>query len=116
MQKEQIRPFGWGVVAGAVALLALLFATGWMVTNSAASTSARESANTAMVESLAPICVFQFDADPEKAKYLEQLKAESGWKQYQFVEKQGWATMPGSEKSDSDVARECVKRILSANK
>lgn len=112
MQREHIRPFGWGIALGAAALLALLFATGWMVTASAASDAARASAEKAMVENLAPICVVQFKADPQNAKFLEELKAQSSWKQYQFIQDHGWATMPGSDGSDSDVARACATMIL----
>lgn len=116
MNKEHIRPFGWGAVIGVIATLAVLFSTGWMVTGSAATTAARDSANQAMVDSLAPICATQFRADPNGGKLLGELKDVAGWKQYQFVQDQKWSTMPGADKpSDTDVAKECARLILAAN-
>ena len=114
--KDHVRPFGWGAVIGVVATLAVLFATDWMVTGSAAMTAARASANQAMVDSLAPICVTQFRADPASGKLLEDLKEVASWKQYQFVQDQKWSTMPGADKpSDTDIAKECARLILAVN-
>ena len=114
--KDHVRPFGWGAVIGVIATLGVLFATDWMVTESAATDTARASANQAMVDSLAPICVTQFKGDPSGAKLLGELKQVAGWKQYQFVQDQKWSTMPGADNpSDSDVAKECARRILAAN-
>ena len=114
--KGHVRPFGWGVVIGTIATLGVLFATDWMVTESAATDVARASANQAMVDSLAPICVTQFRADPAGGKLLGELKQVANWKQYQFVQDQKWSTMPGADKpSDTDVAKECARLILAAN-
>jgi hypothetical protein len=116
MNKEHIKPFGWGAACGAAGLLVVLFATGWMVTASSAASDARSLANKAMVDSLAPICVSQFRADPANGQMLAELKAADSWKQYQFVQDGGWSTMPGAEKpADSDVARECARIILAAS-
>ena len=114
--KDHVRPFGWGAVIGTIATLSVLFATDWMVTGSAATDAARVSANQAMVDSLAPICVTQFRADPAGGKLLGDLKQVASWKQYQFIQDQKWSTMPGAAKpSDSDVAKECARLILAAN-
>lgn len=113
MNKEHIRPFSWGAVIGAAATLAVLFSTGWMVTGAASTTAALASANQAMVDSLAPICVTQFQADPANGTLLDELKKVAGWKQYQFVQDQKWSTMPGAAApADSDVAKECARLIL----
>jgi hypothetical protein len=116
LNKEHIRPFGWGAVIGGVATLAVLFATDWMVTSSASATSARNLVNQALVENLAPICVTQFGADPAKVALLVDLKQMDSWRQYTFIQDQKWSTMPGAAKpTDSAVARECARLILAAN-
>ncbi len=115
MNMEKIKTLATGAGFGIVATLIVLSMTGWMITASAAGTEARASAAKAMVDSLAPICVAQFEANPENGQKLTELKGVDSWKQYQFVQDQGWSTMPGAEKpSDSDVARECVRLILAA--
>ncbi|MBC8159567.1 MAG: hypothetical protein H8E94_09585 [Alphaproteobacteria bacterium] len=113
VNKEHIRPFGWGATIGVVGTLIVLSWTDWMVTESVAMDAARDSANVAMIDSLAPICVTQFKADPASSKLLADLKALDSWKQYKFVQDQKWSTMPGAaDPSDSDVAKECARLIL----
>lgn len=55
--------FFGGVVTGAVVAPIALFSLGWIVTSGAASASAKESAQLAVVESLTPICMTQFSQD-----------------------------------------------------
>ncbi len=47
---------------------------------------------TAVVDRLVPICVAQFNQDPEKDKNLKELKEKSSWERDKYVNKQGWAT------------------------
>jgi len=112
MKKEMMKPFFWGVVIGAIVLLIVIFATGWVTTSTSAETKAKEMAEEAVVDRLAGICVVQFQNDPLRYDKLKELKEKSSWEQGDYVEKQGWATMPGSESPDSDVADECAKRII----
>jgi hypothetical protein len=39
------------------------------------------------------------------------MKSEDSWKRGEFVQKQGWATMPGEKAPDSGVADECARRL-----
>ena len=59
---------------------------------------AEEMAEDAVGGRLAPICVEQYNQDSEKDQKLKELKEESSWMRSEYVEKQGWATMP-SEKN-----------------
>jgi hypothetical protein len=63
------------------------------------------------VKALTPICVdnFRVSADA-KAQQLELKKARS-WERASFVEKHGWATMPGSNSPHPGVARACADLI-----
>ena len=65
-----------------------------------------------MIDRLVPICVSQYKEDPEKDIKLKELKDTSGWQKGDFVEKQGWATLPGEAKPNRRVAEECAKRII----
>ncbi len=112
MARESIKPFVWGVVAGAVALLIVIFATGWVVTNRSAQATAEEMAETALVENLAPICVAQFLEDPNREERFKELKEKGSWQRGDFVKEAGWATMPRSKSPDPEVADECAKRII----
>ena len=70
----------------------------------------------AVVNRLAPICVVQFNQDPEKYRKLIELKETNHWQRSEYVEKQGWATMPGEENPDRKVAYECATLLIAMSK
>ncbi len=88
------------------------FAWGGWVTGGTAQEMAEEMAENAVFARLAPICVEQFRQDSVKDQKLNDLKKEDSWKGYDYVEKQGWATMPGEKKPDSTVAGKCAEMIV----
>ena len=116
MKKEYIKPFVWGLVVSAVLTMIIGFAFGGWVTGGTAQRMVKEMADEAVVDRLAPICVTQFNQDPEKDKKLQELKEISSYQRGDYVEKQGWATMPGEKEPDSNVANECAKRLVELEK
>jgi hypothetical protein len=116
MKKEYIKPFVWGMVVGAIVLLIVIFSTGWVVTSGSAKAKAEEMAKDAVVNRLAPICVEQYLLDPKKEERLKELKNIDSWKRGEYVQKQGWATMPGEKEPDSKVADECARRLVELEK
>jgi hypothetical protein len=116
MKKEDIKPFAWGMGVGALVLLIVIFSAGWVVTSSSAEAKAEEMVSEAVLGRLAPIAVTQFMQDPNKEEHLTELKELDYWKRSEYVQKQGWATMPGEKKADSKVAEECAKRLVKLEK
>jgi len=116
MKKEYIKPFVWGMVVGAIVLLIVIFSAGWVVTSGSAKAKAEEMAKDAVVNRLAPICVEQYLKDPKKEERLKELKNIDSWKRGEYVQKQGWATMPGEKEPDSKVADECARRLVEPKK
>ena len=112
MKKEEIRPAAWGAVAGAIAVLIVIFSTGWVVTSGTAKDMAREMTEKAVIANLAPICVAQFPHGANRDALLAQLKAADSWKRADFVKQKGWATMPGSVAPAADIAGECANRLM----
>ena len=112
MKKEMIKPFVVGIVVGAIVLLIVIFSTGWAVTSGSAQAKAEEMAKKAVVDHLAPICVEQFLQDPNREERLKELKAKDSWERADYVKKNGWATMPGSESADYKVADECARKLI----
>ena len=112
MKKQDVKPFAWGFAVGAIALLIVIFSAGWVVTSGSAKEIVKASASTAVMDRLGPIAVAQFMKDPNKDTRLQELKALDYWKRGTFVKDQGWATMPGEEKSDSSVADDCARRLM----
>lgn len=110
---EQAKPMLTGAVLGAVALAIIGFTWGGWVTASTAQIQAKQQASSAVVAALAPICLANFRSDKESATQLIALKKASSWEQAAFVEKSGWATMPGAKSADTATARACAELILS---
>jgi hypothetical protein len=102
----------WFCVGSVVGALIIGFGWGGWVTGGSARDMAVQSGKDAVVQRLAPICVYQFNQDPEKDQKLTELKESSSYQRGDYVEKQGWATMPGETEPDSKVADECAKRLM----
>lgn len=106
-------PFLWGAAMGALALAIIGFAWGGWVTGATAEQMAGARADAAIVASLAPICVTQFQKGPEAQDRLAKLKEINSWEQGDYVSKGGWATMPGAGGEPiRDVAVACAETLV----
>jgi hypothetical protein len=101
----------WACVATMVATIVVGFSWGGWTTGGKARYAAEGLASDAVAKRLAPICVVRFKADPARAQKLKELNEVSSYGRAEYVEKQGWATMPGEERPDSRVADECAKLL-----
>ncbi len=114
--KEKLKIGVWSAIGGAVVLAIIGFGFGGWVTGGTAQGMAKEMAEKAVVDRLAPICVTQFMQDPNKEERLKELKEIDSWKRGDYVKKQGWATMPGEKEPDSQVANEVARRLMELKK
>ena len=105
----------WSWIASIILTMVIGFAWGGWVTGGTARKMAEVVAEDAVVERLAPICVAQFNQDPEKNLKLEELKKAGTYGGRTYVQDQGWATMPGEKDPDRKVADECVRLLLLIN-
>ena len=111
--RTQASPFLWGAAAGALALAFLGFNWGGWVTGGTAEKVASARADTAILASLVPICVAQFQASPEARGRLAALKEVTSWEQGRYVSSGGWATMPGSSaEPNREVAAACAEALM----
>jgi hypothetical protein len=106
-----LKPALWGAAGGAAALAIIGFSWGGWVTGGSAERSAANRASSAVVMALAPICLNQFQRAPDSGMQLAELKKIGSYDQTSFVEKAGWATMPGSTSPGSGVAKACAGLI-----
>ena len=104
-----------GAALGAFATLGIGFSWGGFMLGSSARTLADNAASSAVVAAIAPICVDQFQRSADAANNLTALKKINAWEQATYVEKGGWAVMPGSKAVDSGVPQACAA-ILSSLK
>ena len=115
MKRQSITPFVFGMGVGAIVLMIVAFSANWVVTVGAAQEEAERMAQKAVVDKLVPICVAQFEQDPNKAEDLQKLKAQSTWARSDFIEEQGWATMPGSQSANTNISDECAEKIMATS-
>ena len=71
----------------------------------------QRSSTAAVVTALSPICVDKFQRSAEAATNMVELKKVSSYQQGSFIEKGGWATLPGSDNTNSEVARACAEML-----
>jgi hypothetical protein len=109
---DQVRPTKtivfWSLVTSIILTMIVGFTWGGWVTGG----TAQKMADDALVQRLAPICVDQFNQGPGKDQRLIEFKETSSWKRGDYIEEQGWATMPGEAEPDSQVATECAKLLV----
>ena len=101
----------WIAIGAVVLTLFLGFTQGGWTTGGSARQMAEESAQSAVVARLAPICVTQFESDSQGTAKLAELKAASSYRRTAFVAEQGWATMPGETAPDKQVAAACANQL-----
>ena len=91
------------------------FTWGGWVTGGKAEADATQRANAAVVVALTPICVEKFKHSAEVSTNLAALKKADSWAQGDFVEKGGWATVPGptSPEQVSALAKACASSLAS---
>lgn len=92
----ETKPVLWGVAGGAIAMAIVGFTWGGWVTGGTAEAAASQRASSAVVVALAPICVEKFQHATDVPTNLAALKKTDSWSQGDFVEKGGWATVPGT--------------------
>ena len=107
-QGESLKRLLQGAGVGVVATLVIGFGWGGWMLGSTAKTLADSAASSAVVAAIAPICVDQFQRSADAANNLTELKKTDSWQQAAYVEKGGWAVMPGSKAVDTGVPQACA--------
>jgi hypothetical protein len=101
-----------GAAAGAVVAIIVGFNWGGWTLGSTVDKVAQERADTAVVAALSPICVEQFRQATNVSANLSELnKIAYAWDRDVFIEKGGWAIMPGSDTTNSAVAKACAETL-----
>ena len=109
----ETKPALWGFVLGAVAVAIVGFNWGGWVTGAKAEAEASQRSKAAVVGALAPICVDKFQRASDAAANGVALKKTDSWSQGEFIEKGGWAAVPGPANPDqvSAVAKACASLL-----
>jgi hypothetical protein len=102
----------WLLAAAIVLTMIVGFTLGGWVTAGTSQKAASTTAQAAVIARLAPICVAQFNQDPQKDAKLVELQDSSSYQRGSYVKAAGWATMPGEDTPDSKVADACARLLM----
>lgn len=105
---EWTKPGIYGAVAGAVVLAIGGFTVGGWVTGSTAEQQAKAMSQKEVTMALVPVCLDNAATDPARATKVQTIQAASGYNRVAAVMNTGWATVPGTEAANRDLARACI--------
>jgi hypothetical protein len=112
LHEDSLKRLLQGAAAGAAIAMIVGFNWGGWTLGSTAEKVAKEQAELAVVAALGPICVDQFrQAANASANLTELNKISYAWDRGKFIEKGGWAIMPGGEQADATVAKACAETL-----
>ena len=102
-----------GLAVGAIGTIAIGFIWGGWHLSSTVDEKVNTAAKSATVAALAPICANKFKiAAKTNVDMFVKFKAVDSWQRDDYLTKAGWATFPGGEKPNDDVADACAKLLV----
>lgn len=108
---DWIQPGAYGAMVGAIAVSAIGFSWGGWVTGSSAERIARQQAEASVVNALVPMCLDISRRDSDRAEKLVVIAGAPRYMRKDALMKAGWATMPGMEEPNRDLAEACVASL-----
>ncbi|WP_319566945.1 hypothetical protein [Cohaesibacter marisflavi] len=105
---EWLKPGLYGAVIGAVCVSVVGFSWGGWMTASASNKMAMSMAHDDVIAALVPVCLDQSEKDLNRQATLTKVNSASSYNRRDVVMDSGWATVPGAEKPNRDLAQACL--------
>lgn len=105
---EWLKPGIYGAVIGAVVISIAGFSWGGWMTGGGATKMASAAAHDGVIAALVPICLDRSRTDPDRLAKLATIQAASTSQRRDALMQTGWATMPGNDTLNRDLAQACV--------
>lgn len=105
---EWLKPGIHGALIGAVSVGVFGFSWGGWMTDGGANKLASAMAQDDVIAALVPICLDMSRTDDERIAKLATIRAATSFKRRDAVMAAGWATTPGSDAPNQDLAKACV--------
>ncbi|WP_264210712.1 hypothetical protein [Leisingera thetidis] len=105
---EWLRPGVYGALIGAVSITIVGFSWGGWVTGGQAESMASSRSHDELIAALVPVCVNMAETDSERTAKLASIQEAMSFKRRDAVIATGWATVPGSESPNRDLAQACL--------
>jgi hypothetical protein len=112
LKGNQLKTHAIALALGAIAAIVIGFNWGGWVRGSTARQMAQDKVNAEIVALYTPQCVKHFEAQANMPAHWAALKkAMSGYNERSFIEKTGFATLPGAKAANDDVADACARKL-----
>ncbi len=111
MTTDWLKPGIYGALGGAVLTMVVGFSWGGWVTGGGATEMATVQAKNEVISALVPICLQIAQDDPERTTKLATITEASTYQRRDAVMEAGWATVPGSEAPNRDLAQACIQGL-----
>ncbi len=108
---EWTKPGAYGAAGGAIVASVLGFTWGGWTTTGNAQDKAQAFATEKVTMAMVPVCLNASAADPERAAKLATLQDTSSFNRRKAMMDTGWATFPGSENPNRDLAVACIEGL-----
>jgi hypothetical protein len=108
---EWLKPGVYGAAIGAVLVGIVGFTWGGWVTGGTSNERARAMSRGDVVAAMVPVCLEQARADPEREAKLDKISTASTYQRRDALMATGWATVPGAEAPDRDIAQACLTAL-----
>lgn len=108
---EWLKPGIYGAVIGAAVVGIVGFSWGGWVTGGTAHDRAMEMAHDDVVAAMVPVCLDMAGADPDRVAKLAVIRDTKTYQRRDALMEAGWATVPGAEAPDRDIAQACLASL-----
>ena len=108
---EWLKPGIYGALIGAVFVGVVGFSWGGWMTGGSANKMASAMAHDNVIAALLPVCVDMSRTDTDRVAKLATIREASTYRLRDAVMAAGWATIPGSETPNRDLAQACVAAL-----
>ena len=108
---EWLKPGIYGTLFGAAFVGIVGFSWGGWMTGSDAEEMADKMAREKVIAALVPVCLEKYRTDNERIAKLADIRAASSSKRREAVMEAGWATIPGSDGPNRDLAQACIEGL-----
>ena len=108
---EWLKPGIYGAVIGAAVVGIGGFTWGGWVTGGTAHDRAMAMSHDDVVAAMVPVCLAKAQNDPDRAAKLAVIRDARTYQRRDALMEAGWATMPGTEAPDRDIAQACLASL-----
>lgn len=108
---EWIKPGIYGALIGGVFVAFAGFSWGGWVTGGTAHDRAVSMSHDDVISSMVPVCLDIAQSDPDRAGKLDTIRSAESYKRRDAVMEAGWATVPGADAPDREIAQACLAAL-----